>query len=536
MLSQAAMRGRSAALVACLSARGASGLSAAAPSPSLLASIRDPTLLDGSGFPPRAGGGVPSFRVEDPGAPSSGPDAAVADVRRMGEGGRRGGHRPGERGAPGLEGRHDRARAVVGPVEVEPTDRGEPGRRRGDHDARVRQAPGGVARRGGLRSLFPGLLRGRGGSAELGGRGFLSPSPFVGDDGASPRGRIMAVHEAVGVCALITPWNFPIAMITRKVGPALAAGCTTVVKPSELTPLTAIALRTLAARAGVPEGVFELVTADGSTTPEVGEEMCTSPHVRKVSFTGSTRVGKELMRQCSGTVKRLSLELGGNAAFIVFEDADVDQAVDAAMASKFRNAGQTCVCADRFLVHKDVEQEFVSKLEKKMSQLVVGHGLESDTTMGPLISDLPVKAISDKVRDALSEGATCVSGGKPMPSVGPNYFQPTLLANVSPDSSIWRTETFGPVVAVSSFETEEEAVELANDTASGLASYFCTRDMSRAFRVSSRLENGIVGVNEGIISNAAAPFGGVKESGMGREGSSMGLSEYLETKYIFLNT
>ena len=202
------------------------------------------------------------------------------------------------------------------------------------------------------------------------------------------------------------------------------------VKPSELTPLTVIALQVLAARAGVPEGVFELVTADGTTTPEVGEEMCTNPHVRKVSFTGSTRVGKELMRQCSDTVKRLSLELGGNAAFIVFEDADVDRAVDAAMASKFRNAGQTCVCADRFLVHKDVEHEFVSKLKDKMSRLVVGHGLESDTTMGPLISDLPVKAISDKVSDALSEGASCLTGGKPMPSIGPNYFEPTLLTNV----------------------------------------------------------------------------------------------------------
>jgi len=536
MLSQAAMRGRSAALVACLSARGASGLSAAAPSPSLLASIRDPTLLDGSGFPSRAGGGVPSFRVEDPGAPSSGPDAAVADVRRMGRGdaeeaiGRASEALPGWRDGTTAHARSSVLSRWSRLIEENRDDvaaimtleSGKP----------LAESLGEVAYGRSFLDYYAAEAV-RPGSA---GGGFVSPSPFVGDDGASPRGRIMAVHEAVGVCALITPWNFPIAMITRKVGPALAAGCTTVVKPSELTPLTAIALRTLAARAGVPEGVFELVTADGTTTPEVGEEMCTSPHVRKVSFTGSTRVGKELMRQCSGTVKRLSLELGGNAAFIVFEDADVDQAVDAAMASKFRNAGQTCVCADRFLVHKDVEQEFVSKLEKKMSQLVVGHGLESDTTMGPLISDLPVKAISDKVRDALSEGATCVSGGKPMPSVGPNYFQPTLLANVSPDSLIWRTETFGPVVAVSSFGTEEEAVELANDTASGLASYFCTRDMSRAFRVSSRLENGIVGVNEGIISNAAAPFGGVKESGMGREGSSMGLSEYLETKYIFLNT
>lgn len=366
------------------------------------------------------------------------------------------------------------------------------------------------------------------------GGGFLTPSPFAAPGGA-PRGKIMAVHEAVGVCGLITPWNFPIAMITRKAGPALAAGCTAVLKPSELTPLTAVALAVLAQRAGVPEGVFEVVTADGESTREVGDELCASPIVKKISFTGSTPVGKLLMKQSSDTVKRLSLELGGNAAFVVFEDADLDVAVDAAMASKFRNAGQTCVCSDRFLVHETVEEEFVAKLAERVRQLRVGHGLEDGVAMGPVISALPVLALKEKVDKAMEEGATCVVGGAPLPELGPNYFAPTILTKVNPRSAIWCQETFGPVAAVTTFASEEEALALANDTPTGLASYFCTRDLSRIFRFSAALENGIVGVNEGIISNAAAPFGGVKESGLGREGSGAGIKEYLETKYIFLN-
>ncbi len=335
--------------------------------------------------------------------------------------------------------------------------------------------------------------------------------------------------------ALITPWNFPIAMITRKVGPALAAGCTCVLKPSELTPLTAIALETLSRRAGIPEGVFELVTADRELTREVGDEMCENDIIKKISFTGSTPVGKLLMKQSSDTVKRLSLELGGNAAFLVFEDADIDVAVSAAMSSKFRNAGQTCVCSDRFLVHSSILDEFVEKLADKVKQLKTGHGLQDGVTMGPVISNVPVKNLSKKIDTALSEGATCVLGGSPLPALGPNFFEPTILTNVDTKSLIWCTETFGPVVAVKSFDTEEEALAIANDSSVGLASYICTRDVSRIFRVSSALECGIVGVNEGIISNASAPFGGVKESGLGREGSALGIKEYLNTKYVFLN-
>eukprot|EP00986_Skeletonema_menzelii_P008644 scaffold3738_cov151-Skeletonema_menzelii.AAC.15 len=371
------------------------------------------------------------------------------------------------------------------------------------------------------------------------GGGFISPSPFAKPDGA-PRGKVMAIHEAVGIsnnnfAGLITPWNFPIAMITRKVAPALAVGCTCVLKPSELTPLTAIALETLAKRAGVPEGVFELVTADRELTREVGDEMCGNSIIKKISFTGSTPVGKLLMKQSSDTVKRLSLELGGNASFIVFDDADLDVAVSAAMSSKFRNAGQTCVCSDRFLVHKSVEEEFVAKLVEKVGQLKIGHGLEDGVTMGPVISNVPVKNLSKKVEAAISEGATCVVGGSPLSNLGPNYFEPTILTNVDTKSLIWCTETFGPVVSVHTFDTEDEAVAMANASPVGLASYICTSDVSRIFRVSTALECGLVGVNEGIISSASAPFGGVKESGLGKEGSALGIKEYLNTKYVFLN-
>eukprot|EP00585_Thalassiosira_rotula_P010863 CAMPEP_0196138816 /NCGR_PEP_ID=MMETSP0910-20130528/6320_1 /TAXON_ID=49265 /ORGANISM="Thalassiosira rotula, Strain GSO102" /LENGTH=538 /DNA_ID=CAMNT_0041399471 /DNA_START=349 /DNA_END=1962 /DNA_ORIENTATION=+ len=347
------------------------------------------------------------------------------------------------------------------------------------------------------------------------GGGYMSPSPFTTPGGGAPRGKVMAIQEAVGVCALITPWNFPIAMITRKAGPALAAGCTTVLKPSELTPLTAVALSVLAERAGVPDGVFEVITADRELTKEVGDELCSNPVVKKISFTGSTAVGKGLMKSCSGTVKRLSLELGGNAAFVVFEDADIDGAANAAIASKFRNAGQTCVCADRFIIHKSVEEEFVAKLAEKVNQFTLGHGAKDGVTMGPVISALPVQNLKQKVDDAMAAGATCVTGGTPLPLHGPNYFAPTVLTNVDPSSSIWRTETFGPIAAITTFESEEEALFLANDTTTGLASYFCTRDLSRIFRFSAALENGIVGVNEGIVSHAVAPFGGVKESGLG---------------------
>jgi succinate-semialdehyde dehydrogenase/glutarate-semialdehyde dehydrogenase len=324
-------------------------------------------------------------------------------------------------------------------------------------------------------------------------------------------------------------------MITRKVGPALAAGCTCVLKPSELTPLTAVALKTLAKRAGVPEGVFELVTADRELAREVGDEMCSNSIIKKISFTGSTPVGKLLMKQSSDTVKRMSLELGGNASFIVFDDANLDVAINAAMTSKFRNAGQTCVCSDRFLVHKYVVDEFVKRLAEKVRQMKIGHGLVDGVTMGPVISNVPVKNLSRKVEAAIREGATCVVGGSPLVDLGPNFFEPTILTNVDTNSLIWCTETFGPVVAVTTFDTEEEAVLLANDSTVGLASYICTSDISRIFRVSSALECGLVGVNEGIISNASAPFGGVKESGLGREGSALGIKEYLNTKYVFLN-
>ncbi|KAL7519558.1 hypothetical protein ACHAWX_004316 [Stephanocyclus meneghinianus] len=366
------------------------------------------------------------------------------------------------------------------------------------------------------------------------GGGFITPTPFTTPGGTAPRGKVMAVNEAVGVCGLITPWNFPIAMITRKAGPAIGVGCTVVLKPSDLTPLTALALQTLAKRAGVPDGVFEIVTADRNVR-EVGEELCTNPLVKKISFTGSTPVGKLLMKMSSESVKRVSLELGGSAAFIVFEDADIDLAVNAAMASKFRNAGQTCVCADRFIIHKSVETEFVSKLTAKVKQLQVGHGMNDGVTMGPLISSAAVEKLAMLVGEAIAENANCVLGGTPLTDIGPHYFEPTILTNVSPDSIIFSAETFGPIVAITTFDTEEHALLLANNTTSGLAAYFCTKDMARVFRFSASLQNGIVGVNEGIVSTASAPFGGVKESGLGREGSALGINEYLETKYIFLN-
>jgi len=294
-------------------------------------------------------------------------------------------------------------------------------------------------------------------------------------------------------------------------------------------------MQQLALRANIPPGVFEIVTTDRDGTPDIGNEFCTNPTVKKISFTGSTAVGKLLMKLSSDTVKRLSLELGGNAPFVVFEDADIDQAAAAAVASKFRNAGQTCVCADRFLVHSSIHDEFIKKFVDAASDLKVGPGLDKETNMGPVITSQAAEGIHTKVLEAIEDGATCELGGNKLTSLGSHFFEPTILTNVSPDSRIWNTETFGPVAAVRSFDTEEEAAELANNCDVGLASYFMSKDMSRAFRFASKLESGLVGVNEGVFSTCVAPFGGVKESGLGREGSPIGIAEYLETKYVFIN-
>jgi len=366
------------------------------------------------------------------------------------------------------------------------------------------------------------------------GGGAIWPSPFVAADCRSPRGKIITVKEAVGVTAMITPWNFPISMITRKVAPALAAGCTVVLKPSEFTSLTAIILRNLAERAGVPRHVFQLIMADEETAPKVGTEFCSNEIVKKISFTGSTTIGKHLMKLSSSTVKRLSLELGGNAPFIVFKDADIDQAINSAIASKFRNAGQTCVCADRFLIHSSVATRFITGLCDKIKEIKVGPGIDVTSTMGPLISKSAVDKMVEKVAEAISEGGECILGGEPL-SIGPNYFAPTVIQNVNIESKLWRDETFGPIAAIRTFETEEEAISLANTSTTGLASYIFTQNMPRMFRVAARLQTGMVGINDGVISTASAPFGGIKESGLGREGSDAGLAEYLETKYIFLN-
>lgn len=366
------------------------------------------------------------------------------------------------------------------------------------------------------------------------GGGYLVPSPFSHMDG-SPKGKLMVTQEPVGVVAMITPWNFPVAMVTRKVGPALAAGCSVVLKPSELTPLSGIVLKNLADQAGIPGDIFQIIVSDQDKTPDIGEEFCSNPIVKKISFTGSTAVGKLLMRQSSESLKRLSLELGGNAPFIVFDDADIEQAAHAAVASKFRNAGQTCVCADRFIVHEAVEEEFIAALKGIVSKFNIGPGIDENTTMGPLISEMAAKSVEAKIFDSARDGAQIVYGGSLIPHLGPNFLQPTIVRNVESSSKLWCTETFGPVIAIATFRHEEEAIDLANDTPTGLASYFCSQDLSRVFRVAERLENGIVCINEGIFSTANAPFGGVKESGLGREGSIEGLSEYLEPKYTFLN-
>ena len=340
--------------------------------------------------------------------------------------------------------------------------------------------------------------------------------------------RLLVIKQPIGVCAAITPWNFPLAMITRKVAPALAAGCPVVVKPAEQTPLTALALAVLAEEAGIPAGVFNVVTGNPAA---IGGELTANPIVRKLSFTGSTAVGRLLMAQCAPTVKKLSLELGGNAPFIVFNDADVTAAVDAAMIAKYRNAGQTCVCANRFLVQSGIYDAFAAKLAERTAALKVGVGTEAGITQGPLINAAGLAKVESHVADALSKGARILCGGA-RHALGGNFYQPTVLADVTTEMKVAREETFGPVAPLFRFETEAEAVAMANDTEFGLAAYFFTRDIGRSWRVGEALEYGMIGVNTGMISNEVAPFGGIKQSGIGREGSKYGIEEYLEVKYL----
>jgi len=343
--------------------------------------------------------------------------------------------------------------------------------------------------------------------------------------------RYLVIRQAIGVCAAITPWNFPIAMITRKVAPALAAGCPVVIKPAEQTPLSALAVAELAQRAGMPAGVLNLLPADSARSIEIGRVLCESDTVRHLSFTGSTEVGRILMRQCAPTVKKLSLELGGNAPFIVFDDADVDSAVEGAMVSKYRNAGQTCVCANRLYVQSGVYDEFVRKLAAKAQTIKVGNGFEGGVTQGPLIDDQGLAKVEQHVADALAKGGKVLTGGR---RLGTRFYEPTVIADATADMLCAREETFGPVAPVFRFGTEDEAVALANATEFGLASYFYSRDIGRIFRVGEALEYGMVGVNTGLISTAEVPFGGVKQSGLGREGSRHGIEDYVEMKYLCL--
>jgi succinate-semialdehyde dehydrogenase/glutarate-semialdehyde dehydrogenase len=340
--------------------------------------------------------------------------------------------------------------------------------------------------------------------------------------------RIVVIKQPIGVCAAITPWNFPAAMITRKVGPALAAGCTIVLKPASQTPFSALALCELAERAGVPKGVFSCVTGSAGA---IGGEMTSNPIVKKLSFTGSTEIGKLLLEQCARTVKKTSMELGGNAPFIVFDDAELEAAVKGAIASKYRNAGQTCVCANRILVQEGIYDAFVAKLAEAVSAMKVGDGFKEGTVIGPLIDDKAVAKVEEHVEDAVAKGAKIVAGGK-RSALGGSFFEPTVLSGTTPDMKIFREETFGPVAPIFRFKTEEEAIRLANDTEFGLASYFYGRDIGRVWRVAEALDYGIVGINEGLISTEIAPFGGVKESGLGREGSHYGIDDYMEIKYL----
>ena len=343
--------------------------------------------------------------------------------------------------------------------------------------------------------------------------------------------RYLVIKQAMGVCAAITPWNFPIAMITRKVAPALAAGCPVVIKPAEQTPLSALAVAELAQRAGMPAGVLNIITADGPNSIAVGKVLCASDIVRHLSFTGSTEVGRILAAQCAPTIKKLSLELGGNAPFIVFDDADLDSAVEGAMVSKYRNAGQTCVCANRLYVQDKVYDAFVAKLADKAKGIKVGNGFEAGVNQGPLIDDQAIGKVERHVADAVSKGATVVVGGS---KIGERFYTPTVLANVTGDMLCAKEETFGPVAPVFRFKTEAEAIAMANDTEFGLASYFYSRDIGRIFRVGEALEYGMVGINTGLISTAEVPFGGVKQSGLGREGARQGIDDYVELKYLCL--
>lgn len=344
-----------------------------------------------------------------------------------------------------------------------------------------------------------------------------------------PNQQIVVLKQPIGVVAAITPWNFPIAMITRKCAPALAVGCPVVVKPAESTPFSALAIAKLAERAGFPKGVFNVVTSNQPAV--VGQTLTQSPLVRKLSFTGSTQTGKLLMRQCADTVKKISLELGGNAPFIVFDDADLDQAVEGVIASKYRNTGQTCVCANRLLVQDSIYEAFSEKLIAKVKQLQVAQGLEADAQQGPLINEAAVNKVENQIQDAIAQGATLALGGQ-RHELGGTFFQPTVLTDVSTNMLIAQEETFGPVAPLFRFQTEQEAIALANNTPAGLAAYFYSQNVGRVWRVSEALEYGMVGVNEGVISTEVAPFGGVKESGIGREGSKYGIDDYLETKYV----
>jgi succinate-semialdehyde dehydrogenase/glutarate-semialdehyde dehydrogenase len=341
--------------------------------------------------------------------------------------------------------------------------------------------------------------------------------------------RMLVIKQPVGVVGTITPWNFPAAMIARKVAPALAVGCTVVSKPAEQTPLSAIALAVLAEKAGIPAGVFNVIL--GTDGPAIGKELCFNPKVRKISFTGSTEVGRILMRQCSDQIKKVSLELGGNAPFIVFDDADLDAAVEGAMASTYRNAGQTCVCANRLYVQSNVYDAFAEKLAKKVAGLSVGNGFDKGTTIGPLIEEAAIDKVEAHIADAVSKGATVMAGGKRIAGNG-TFFQPTVLKGVARGMTVAREETFGPVAPLFRFDTVEDVIEQANDTEFGLAAYFFAGDLKKVWKVAEALEYGMVGVNTGLISSEAAPFGGIKQSGLGREGSAHGADDYLELKYV----
>ncbi|MDF3841182.1 NADP-dependent succinate-semialdehyde dehydrogenase [Pseudomonas citronellolis] len=346
--------------------------------------------------------------------------------------------------------------------------------------------------------------------------------------GHQPDKRLMVIKQPIGVTAAITPWNFPSAMITRKAGPALAAGCTMVLKPASQTPYSALALAELAERAGIPKGVFSVVTGSAG---EVGGELTSNPIVRKLTFTGSTEIGRQLMAECAKDIKKVSLELGGNAPFIVFDDADLDAAVDGALVSKYRNNGQTCVCANRLYIQDGVYDAFVEKLKAAVAKLNIGNGLEQGVTTGPLIDAKAVAKVEEHIADAVSKGAKIVAGGKPH-ALGGTFFEPTILVDVPKDAAVAKEETFGPLAPLFRFKDEAEVIAMSNDTEFGLAAYFYARDLGRVFRVGEALEYGIVGINTGIISNEVAPFGGIKASGLGREGSKYGIEDYLEIKYL----